>query len=113
MYGVTSFAIDPYQLGHGNKEGQESGAWWFYYKLGFRPQDPDIQALVRTELRKQARRRGHRTSTAQLNRLAAEYMFLQFSRRRRDAGLNCGARCCLRLLQEDPLRFLKERPKCP
>ena len=88
LFGVSSFAIDPYQLGHDNEEGQESGAWWFYYKLGFRPRDPDVRKLARSELRKQARNRRHRTSPAQLHRLAAEYMFLQFGRRRRDV-LGC------------------------
>ena len=35
--GVTSFSIDPYQLGYENEEALESGAFWFYRKLGFRP----------------------------------------------------------------------------
>src|SRR5439155_9308084 len=32
LFGSTTFGIDPYQMGHKNEEGQESGAWWFYYK---------------------------------------------------------------------------------
>jgi hypothetical protein len=54
VFGTTSFSIDPYQLGKGNDEGLESGAWWFYAKLGFRPRDAatlrlagDEQARVR------------------------------------------------------------------
>ena len=35
--GVTSFSIDPYQLGFENDEALDSGAFWFYRKLGFRP----------------------------------------------------------------------------
>ena len=35
---VASFFIDPYQLGHENEEAIESGSFWFYYKLGFRPE---------------------------------------------------------------------------
>ena len=35
-FGCTSFSIEPYQLGRDNDEGIESGAWWFYRKLGFR-----------------------------------------------------------------------------
>ena len=88
LFGVTRFAFDPYQLGHDNKEGQESGSWWFYYKLGFRPRDRDVLELARSELRKLSKNRRHRTSPAQLLRLAAEYMFLQFGRRRRDV-LGC------------------------
>ena len=40
VFGAEAFTIDPYQLGHDNAEGLKSGAWWFYYKLGFRPHDP-------------------------------------------------------------------------
>ena len=37
VFGAESFSLDPYQLGKGNDEAIASGAWWFYYKLGFRP----------------------------------------------------------------------------
>ena len=46
MFGSDTFAIYPYQLGHENDEGLDSGAWWFYYKLGFRPREPRIAPLV-------------------------------------------------------------------
>jgi hypothetical protein len=29
LFGVTVFSIDPYQVGHENEEGIESGAFWF------------------------------------------------------------------------------------
>jgi hypothetical protein len=84
LFGAESFAIDPYQLGHDNAEGRESGAWWFYYKLGFRPHDPPVRALVREELRKLKANPRYRTGSRRLNQLAAEYMFLQLGRSRRD-----------------------------
>jgi len=84
LFGVTSFAADPYQLGHNNSEGQESGAWWFYYKLGFRPHDREILAMVREEKRKLKAQRGYRTPAGRLNDMAAEYMFLQTGHRRND-----------------------------
>jgi hypothetical protein len=34
--GCTRFIINPYQLGGGNDEALASGAYWFYYRLGFR-----------------------------------------------------------------------------
>ena len=37
QFGVSRFVIRPYQFGKGNPEGIKSGAFWFYYKLGFRP----------------------------------------------------------------------------
>ena len=44
--GVTSFSIDPYQLGFENDEAIESGAFWFYRKLGFRPTDAGVRRLL-------------------------------------------------------------------
>ena len=37
VFGCDSFSIEPYQLGDGNDEGIESGAWWFYRRFGFEP----------------------------------------------------------------------------
>ena len=36
LTGVSSFSLDPYQIGFENEEGIQSGAFWFYRKLGFR-----------------------------------------------------------------------------
>jgi len=38
--GTTCVSVYPYQLGHDNDEAIESGAFWFYRKLGFRPDEP-------------------------------------------------------------------------
>ncbi len=68
--GVTCFSIDPYQVGHENEEGIESGAFWFYRKLGFRSASDEIQKLVESEEKKLAKRPGYRTPPAMLRRLA-------------------------------------------
>ncbi len=75
LFGAVTFSIDPYQLGHGNKEGLASGAWWFYYKLGFRPHDPDVLRVLRGELRAMRANPRHRSSLATLKKLAAEHVF--------------------------------------
>jgi hypothetical protein len=67
--GVTSFSIDPYQLGYENDEAIESGAFWFYRKLGFRPTDPSVRFLVEREEARIATRPGYRSSPATLRRL--------------------------------------------
>ncbi len=67
--GVTSFSIDPYQLGYENEEALASGAFWFYRKLGFRPTSRDARALVGREEDRIARDLGHRSSRATLRRL--------------------------------------------
>ncbi len=76
IFGATSFTLEPYQLGDGNEEGIESGAWWFYYRLGFRPRDRAIRALVNTELERMKRDPGHRSSQATLAKLAKDYLYL-------------------------------------
>ena len=84
MFGADTFTIDPYQLGHHNDEGLESGAWWFYYKLGFRPWDPAVARLAAIEAAKVASRRGYRTGPGTLRKLVSANLFLQIGRRRRD-----------------------------
>ena len=84
MFGVDTFTVDPYQLGHHNDEGIESGAWWFYYKLGFRPRDRAVARMARVEAGRVAARRGYRTPPETLRTLVAAHLFLQPGPRRRD-----------------------------
>ncbi|MGE5336715.1 MAG: hypothetical protein ACM3PU_02745, partial [Gemmatimonadota bacterium] len=75
-FGTTSFSIEPYQLGQGNDEGIESGAWWFYYKLGFRPRDAATRGRVRAELAKMQRNPRYRSAPDTLRALARRHVFL-------------------------------------
>jgi hypothetical protein len=78
--GVTCFSIDPYQLGHENEEAIESGAFWFYRKLGFRPSSEEVARLVGREEEKIAARPGYRTPPATLRRLAQSPLLYGCSR---------------------------------
>ena len=71
---ATSFVIDPYQLGHENEEAIEAGAFWFYYKLGFRPEESGALALAEREASKIAARPAYRSSPRTLRKLAASEM---------------------------------------
>jgi len=84
MFGADTFTIDPYQLGHHNEEGLESGAWWFYYKLGFQPWDPAAARLAASEAEKVAARRRYRTGRGTLRKLVRANLFLQLGPPRRD-----------------------------
>jgi len=75
--GTTCVSVYPYQLGHDNDEAIESGAFWFYRKLGFRPGRPDLQQLVEREEQKIAANRNHRTPPRTLKRLAAGHVFYE------------------------------------
>jgi hypothetical protein len=76
LFGSTSFTIEPYQLGKNNHEGLASGAWWFYFKLGFRPRETEVRREVEDELARLARRPGSRTAPRTLLRLAQAHLFL-------------------------------------
>jgi hypothetical protein len=84
LFGSDTFAIDPYQLGYGNPEGLRSGAWWFYYKMGFRPRDPDVRRILRGELERMKKNPRHRSDLATLEKLAGEYLFCHLGKPRRD-----------------------------
>jgi hypothetical protein len=74
-FGATSFSVEPYQLGKDNDEGLESGAWWFYAKLGFRPRHKATLALAQQEIERAQRLPRHRTTPAMLKRLAQQHVF--------------------------------------
>jgi hypothetical protein len=77
LMGTTCVSIYPYQLGHDNEEAIESGAFWFYRKLGFRPGRPELRRLVESEERKIAANPKYRTSARTLRRLAASHVFYE------------------------------------
>jgi hypothetical protein len=77
LLGVTVFSIDPYQVGHENEEGIESGAFWFYRKLGFRPVRTELMKLALAEEQRIAASRGYRTPARTLRKLAAGHMLFE------------------------------------
>ncbi len=67
-FGVDRFLAEPSQFGAGNAEGLASGAFWFYYRLGFRPVKPRIAAFAREEFARLARSPRYRVPLAALRR---------------------------------------------
>ncbi len=82
VFGAESFSLDPYQLGKDNDEAIASGAWWFYYKLGFRPLTADARRLLRVELARMRADGAHRSSAATLRALAESHLLFDFDRTR-------------------------------
>lgn len=70
LFGSTSFSIDPYQIGAGNDEAIEAGAFWFYRKLGFRSTNPHVERIAHREEERMANEPRHRTSARMLRRMA-------------------------------------------
>jgi hypothetical protein len=85
ILGARVFSIDPYQLGYGNDEGIESGAFWFYRKLGFRPVVPRLAKLTAREEKRIAERPGYRTTARTLRELASGHVLYEAPDAERDA----------------------------
>ena len=68
LFAVERFVVEPYQFGAGNREGLESGAFWFYFRLGFRPVEPKLRLVALDEFEQMRRKPGYRTSLSVLRR---------------------------------------------
>jgi hypothetical protein len=75
LTGAKVFSIYPYQIGQDNDEAIDSGAFWFYRKLGFRPGRRDLQQLCEKEENKITANPTYRTTRRTLKRLAEAHMF--------------------------------------
>lgn len=66
--GISYVEMEPYQYGLDNPGGIASGAFWFYYKYGFRPVDPALRELAQREHHKIKSRKHYRSSEKTLLR---------------------------------------------
>jgi len=99
ILGVRCFSVDPYQVGLENDEALDSGAFWFYRKLGFRPLDAAAVQLVEREENRMRRMPGYRSSRRTLEKLARSYMLYECADAERGAWdrfrvRNLALRCC-------------------
>ena len=77
LTGATTISIYPYQIGQNNDEAIDSGAFWFYRKLGFRSGRADLRRVCESEEQKIAADPKYRTSPRVLKRLAEAHMFFE------------------------------------
>jgi hypothetical protein len=77
LLGVTTFTLDPYQIGHENEEGIESGAFWFYRKLGFRSTRKELMNITQREEERLGVRKAYRTPARVLRQLAEAPMVFE------------------------------------
>ena len=75
LTGATTISVYPYQIGQNNDEALDSGAFWFYRKLGFRSGSSELEDLAQHEEKKIARDMRYRTPRRTLKRLAEAHMF--------------------------------------
>lgn len=76
LAGCTRFIANPYQFGGDNTEALKSGAFWFYYRLGYRPVLPEVRRLAQRESAKIKRDRRYRCDIKTLRKLASCDMHL-------------------------------------
>ena len=65
------------QIGHNDEEGIKSGAFWFYYKLGFRPINEEHLKLVEAERMRIKNNPDYRSSPNMLRKLAKKHLHLK------------------------------------
>lgn len=78
-YGLERIEIDAYQFGKDNPDGIKSGAYWFYYRFGFRSIDTQLQALAEKEYRRIVNDKNYRSSEKTLRALAESNIALALS----------------------------------
>lgn len=76
-YGAEYVTVDPFQIGAGNPEAIQSGAFWFYYRLGFRPKETNLRQLADGEWSRIQADRSYRSSAGKLRRLAQSKLSLE------------------------------------
>jgi hypothetical protein len=86
LTGARCISIYPYQIGQNNDEAIDSGAFWFYRKLGFRPGRADLQKLCEKEEEKIAADGQYKTPARILKRLAEAHMFYELQPSERESG---------------------------
>jgi hypothetical protein len=72
----TRYVANPYQFGSENAEALQSGAFWFYYRLGYRPVRSEVRELAKREFAKLKKDNKYRTPISILRRLACCDMHL-------------------------------------
>ena len=83
LFAADTFSVDSYQIGADNDEAIDSGAWWFYARMGFRPRDKETIKLADAELQK-AQKKGYRSSKNTLRALAHYPVYFSLARKRQD-----------------------------
>jgi hypothetical protein len=66
FFHISYFEVEPFQFGADNEDAIATGAFWFYYKFGFRPVDAEISEQVELEQQKIKNRKKYRSSAKTL-----------------------------------------------
>ncbi len=78
-FGANCFQVAPYQIGQKNEDAITSGAFWFYHRLGFRPNDERLNTLAEEEFTKRKADKNYRSPAVVLRKFANAEMILNLS----------------------------------
>lgn len=81
VFKIEYFEIEPYQFGLDNAEGIESGAFWFYYRYGFRPLDKKLLKIANGEFVKIAKPKHYRSPEKILVKFTESNMALNLGKK--------------------------------
>jgi hypothetical protein len=73
---IRAIHISRWDIGHNNPEGIVSRAFWFYYRLGFRPKNKGLCRLAAREFQRITEESAYRSSRKTLERLSQVGMFV-------------------------------------
>lgn len=69
-FDLSYIEVDAYQVGKDNEDGINSGAYWFYYRFGFRSVAPALRKIAESEQKKIRAKKEYKTSKRTLEKLA-------------------------------------------
>ncbi|MFI5134936.1 MAG: hypothetical protein ACHQD9_03685 [Chitinophagales bacterium] len=78
-FNVKKFIVEPYQIGKNNSEGIKSGAYWFYYRLGFRSVNDELKTLAEKEFRRISSEKKYRSSISVMRKMTNSNLELNLS----------------------------------
>ncbi|HET9744922.1 MAG TPA: hypothetical protein VFP97_04355, partial [Chitinophagaceae bacterium] len=81
VYRLKRFSTDPYQIGKDNSDGIHSGAFWIYYRAGFRPICDEQKDIAEAEAKKIRSAKGYLTPATVLKELAESRLELNVDKK--------------------------------
>lgn len=80
VFQLSFFEIEPYQFGLDNPDGLDSGAFWFYYRYGFRPLSKELKSLAQSEFKKIKNSKSYTTPKTVLLKFTESNLALNFDK---------------------------------
>jgi hypothetical protein len=71
--------VKPYQFGLHNPEAIKTGAFWFYYKLGFRPENDELKTLAKKEEEEKRKNPNYKSEASTLKKYTKSNIALTLS----------------------------------